>query len=253
MPAMAMQDIPHNRNMIKSGRGVDMGDGWETARNPTRPAVLEADDNGILQVLVFILDGGWMVDGWGWCGWPAHNNRVVFGLNSWGSRVCCHRTSSIGIFFSKLRHLIFRYESDQFFSHLFSITSLSILNFHNKWCIRAYVPSTELAQRYTQPISLTISWPKVELDINVNGAYHKNFLISKPSCACCVYVVAIGSSIIINNQILHVLIVFMMLLLVIVSLLTILLPFPILLNPQGSWLWMGSFQAWTGWYKHYNQ
>ena len=63
MPAMAMQDIPHNRNMIKSGRGVDMGDGWETARNPTRPAVLEADDNGILQVLVFILDGGWMVDG----------------------------------------------------------------------------------------------------------------------------------------------------------------------------------------------
>ena len=60
MPAMAMQDIPHNRNMIKSGRGVDMGDGWETARNPTRPAVLEADANGILQVLVFILD----VDGW---------------------------------------------------------------------------------------------------------------------------------------------------------------------------------------------
>jgi len=40
----------HPRNMIKSGRGVDMGDGWETARNPTRPAVLEADDNGILQV-----------------------------------------------------------------------------------------------------------------------------------------------------------------------------------------------------------
>jgi len=40
----------HPRNMIKSGRGVDMGDGWETARNPTRPAVLEADANGILQV-----------------------------------------------------------------------------------------------------------------------------------------------------------------------------------------------------------
>ena len=52
--------IFQNRNMIKSGRGVDMGDGWETARNPTRPAVLEADDNGILQVLAFILD----VDGW---------------------------------------------------------------------------------------------------------------------------------------------------------------------------------------------
>ena len=52
--------IFQNRNMIKSGRGVDMGDGWETARNPTRPAILEADDNGILQVLAFILD----VDGW---------------------------------------------------------------------------------------------------------------------------------------------------------------------------------------------
>ena len=51
-----MQDILQNRNMIKSGRGVDMGDGWETARNPTRPAVLEADNNGILQVLVFIRD-----------------------------------------------------------------------------------------------------------------------------------------------------------------------------------------------------
>ena len=36
--------------MIKSGRGKDMGDGWETARNPNRPPVLEADDNGILQV-----------------------------------------------------------------------------------------------------------------------------------------------------------------------------------------------------------
>ena len=52
--------IFQNRNMIKSGRGVDMGDGWETARNPTRPAILEADDNGILQVLAFIFD----VDGW---------------------------------------------------------------------------------------------------------------------------------------------------------------------------------------------
>ena len=27
-----------------------MGDGWETARNPTRPHVLEADGQGILQV-----------------------------------------------------------------------------------------------------------------------------------------------------------------------------------------------------------
>ena len=63
--------------------------------------------------------------------------------------------------------------------------------------------------------------------------HHK---ISKHSRAYCVYAVAIGNSIIINNQILHVLIVFKMLLLVIVSLSTILLPFQIPLNPQGSWL-----------------
>ena len=27
-----------------------MGDGWETARNPTRPSVLRSDAQGILQV-----------------------------------------------------------------------------------------------------------------------------------------------------------------------------------------------------------
>ena len=32
-----------------------MGDGWETARNPNRPPVLEADDNGILQVKTMIV------------------------------------------------------------------------------------------------------------------------------------------------------------------------------------------------------
>ena len=42
------------RNMIKSGRGIDMGDGWETARNPNRPSVLEADSKGILQVLIIM-------------------------------------------------------------------------------------------------------------------------------------------------------------------------------------------------------
>ena len=40
--------------MIKSGRGIDMGDGWETARNPNRPSVLEADSKGILQVLMIM-------------------------------------------------------------------------------------------------------------------------------------------------------------------------------------------------------
>ena len=32
------------------GTGKDMGDGWETARRLDRPAVLEADYKGILQV-----------------------------------------------------------------------------------------------------------------------------------------------------------------------------------------------------------
>ena len=41
--------------MIKSGRGVDMGDGWETARNPSRPSVLEADSKGILQVILLMI------------------------------------------------------------------------------------------------------------------------------------------------------------------------------------------------------
>ena len=41
--------------MIKSGRGVDMGDGWETARNPNRPSVLKADSKGILQVATRIM------------------------------------------------------------------------------------------------------------------------------------------------------------------------------------------------------
>ena len=40
----------HPRNMIKSGRGKDMGDGWETARRLDRPAILLADKEGILQV-----------------------------------------------------------------------------------------------------------------------------------------------------------------------------------------------------------
>ncbi|XP_074640540.1 allantoicase-like [Tubulanus polymorphus] len=40
----------HARNIIAPGRGVNMGDGWETARRLDRPAILEADDSGILQV-----------------------------------------------------------------------------------------------------------------------------------------------------------------------------------------------------------
>lgn len=40
----------HPRNLIKPGRGVNMGDGWETARRLDRPPILEADENGILKV-----------------------------------------------------------------------------------------------------------------------------------------------------------------------------------------------------------
>uniref|UniRef100_A0A182MAW1 Allantoate amidinohydrolase n=1 Tax=Anopheles culicifacies TaxID=139723 RepID=A0A182MAW1_9DIPT len=40
----------HPRNLIKPNTGVNMGDGWETARRLDRPPVLRVDDAGILQV-----------------------------------------------------------------------------------------------------------------------------------------------------------------------------------------------------------
>ena len=40
----------HPRNMIKTEPGVNMGDGWETARRLDRPPVLQADREGILAV-----------------------------------------------------------------------------------------------------------------------------------------------------------------------------------------------------------
>lgn len=40
----------HPRNLIKPGSGVNMGDGWETARRLDRPAVLKTDESGILKV-----------------------------------------------------------------------------------------------------------------------------------------------------------------------------------------------------------
>ncbi|XP_053698063.1 allantoicase-like [Sabethes cyaneus] len=40
----------HPRNLIKPNRGVNMGDGWETARRLDRPPVLKIDKHGILQV-----------------------------------------------------------------------------------------------------------------------------------------------------------------------------------------------------------
>lgn len=40
----------HPRNLIKPNRGINMGDGWETGRRLDRPAIFEADENGILRV-----------------------------------------------------------------------------------------------------------------------------------------------------------------------------------------------------------
>jgi allantoicase len=42
-------------NMLREGRGVNMGDGWETARNPNRPEVFVEKD-GVLEM-----------PGWDWC------------------------------------------------------------------------------------------------------------------------------------------------------------------------------------------
>uniref|UniRef100_A0A182K2Q4 Allantoate amidinohydrolase n=1 Tax=Anopheles christyi TaxID=43041 RepID=A0A182K2Q4_9DIPT len=40
----------HPRNLIKPSPSPNMGDGWETARRLDRPAVLQVNDDGILQV-----------------------------------------------------------------------------------------------------------------------------------------------------------------------------------------------------------
>eukprot|EP00903_Cladosiphon_okamuranus_P006573 g6421.t1 len=37
------------KNMIKPGRGINMGDGWETARKSNRPAVLELGPDGLVK------------------------------------------------------------------------------------------------------------------------------------------------------------------------------------------------------------
>ncbi|XP_063977668.1 allantoicase-like [Diachasmimorpha longicaudata] len=40
----------HPRNIIRPGRGINMADGWETARRLDRPPIIEVDRSGILQV-----------------------------------------------------------------------------------------------------------------------------------------------------------------------------------------------------------
>ena len=39
----------HPRNLIKRGRGINMGDGWETARRKDRPPVLKVSSLRILK------------------------------------------------------------------------------------------------------------------------------------------------------------------------------------------------------------
>ena len=38
------------QNLCGAGRGVNMGDGWETARNPNRPPEFKVDANGMMQL-----------------------------------------------------------------------------------------------------------------------------------------------------------------------------------------------------------
>ena len=45
----------HPRNLIKPGKGINMGDGWETARKIERPPVIEIDEKGMLVVIIFKL------------------------------------------------------------------------------------------------------------------------------------------------------------------------------------------------------
>lgn len=40
----------HPRNLIKAGRGVNMGDGWETARRLDRPEIIDTNIDGTLKV-----------------------------------------------------------------------------------------------------------------------------------------------------------------------------------------------------------
>lgn len=41
----------HPKNIIRSSKGANMGDGWETARRLDRPPIIQVDNNGILQVI----------------------------------------------------------------------------------------------------------------------------------------------------------------------------------------------------------
>lgn len=38
------------QNLLGAGRGVNMGDGWETARNPNRPPEFKVDKNGMMEL-----------------------------------------------------------------------------------------------------------------------------------------------------------------------------------------------------------
>lgn len=41
----------HPENLIRISKGLNMGDGWETARRLDRPPIIQVDSNGIIQVI----------------------------------------------------------------------------------------------------------------------------------------------------------------------------------------------------------
>lgn len=47
--ACSNQHYGHPSKIIRPGRGIHMGDGWETARKPTRPPVLQLGDDGLVR------------------------------------------------------------------------------------------------------------------------------------------------------------------------------------------------------------
>jgi allantoicase len=54
----------HPRNLIVPGRGACMGDGWETARQPNRPAVYQKGPDGLMVLPGFdwaLLKLGWFM------------------------------------------------------------------------------------------------------------------------------------------------------------------------------------------------
>ena len=55
-PHVGLIYIGEVNNLLRRAEGIDMGDGWETARNPNRPRIFERGTDGEL-----------VMPGWDWC------------------------------------------------------------------------------------------------------------------------------------------------------------------------------------------